>query len=232
MNPMEFNFSKFYQNWKFVHSFTNLIGMILATWLGDTTIWLFTQIVSFSFLLANISKSLAFKPLKIGYANCVTLFRLLIVLCLGFLSAGFHDFVLFAVFLFAICLDGIDGFLARKFNQSSKEGEIFDMEVDSFMVLLLCWIHYSVNGVGWWILIPGSLRYSFEFINLGIKNHGLFEVPKRVRSTVAVIFFLSLLIPFIFDQTISDYFLVGSSFLIFLSFFTPIFILPFSKLKQ
>lgn len=231
MSPMVFSFSKFYHKWKFIHSAVNMMGILLSFLIEEPFFWLSAQIFSFSFLFSSISRSLEFKPIKIGYANCITLLRLIIVLILGFLSRDLTELTLFVAFLFAICLDGVDGYLARKFNHSSSEGEIFDMEVDSFMVLLLCWIHYYVYGFSWWILIPGSLRYSFEFINIFTKNWKLIEVPKKIRASIAVIFFLSLLSPFVLSHSIANYLLIGSSCLIFLSFFTPLFIFLILKTK-
>ena len=232
MSRMEFNFNAFYDKWKYFHCAFNLTGIFAAVAIGDASPWLISQLISFSLVLVSIIKSLSFKPIVIGYANCITLTRLIIILILGFSYNELDNFTLFVWFLFTICLDGVDGFLARKFRHSSNQGEIFDMEVDSFMVLLLCWIHFDINDIGWWILIPGSLRYSFEFLNSWIKKHEITQLPKKVRSSIAVLFFLSLLGPFVLSNSFAHYLLILATCFIFISFFAPILLCLLLKLRK
>jgi len=59
----------------------------------------------------------------------------------------------------ALVLDAVDGRVARRSGTASELGARFDMEVDSFLVLVL-----SVQVaalVGPWVLAIGALRYAF-----------------------------------------------------------------------
>lgn len=160
--------------------------------------------------------------LLLGYANWVTISRLSIVLTLGFAYHYLSDYVLFVGFLIAISLDGIDGYLARKFDQTSKAGEALDMETDAFLVLLISWIHYDSGKVVWWILIPGGLRYYYGLTFFWLKPTVKEFPDKKMRASIAVIFFLALLMPFILNAEVSLVLLAGASVLIVLSFLASI----------
>jgi phosphatidylglycerophosphate synthase len=59
----------------------------------------------------------------------------------------------------ALALDAVDGQVARRTGTSSAVGARFDMEVDAFLILVLC-VH--VTGiVGPWVLAIGAMRYAF-----------------------------------------------------------------------
>jgi hypothetical protein len=72
------------------------------------------------------------------------------------------------------------------------------METDAFMVMVLGLIHYNQLSVGIWILIPSSARYVYELYSQWISSNDI--PPKRVRSTIAVMFYLALLTPFVLDK--------------------------------
>jgi len=59
----------------------------------------------------------------------------------------------------ALALDGVDGYVARRTASESELGARFDMEVDAFLLLVLC--VYDVRYVGWWVLSIGLMRYAF-----------------------------------------------------------------------
>ncbi|WP_442933731.1 CDP-alcohol phosphatidyltransferase family protein [Micromonospora sp. CPCC 205556] len=59
----------------------------------------------------------------------------------------------------ALALDGVDGYTARRTGTSSELGARFDMEVDSFLVLVLC-VHVAPSAGGW-VLAIGGMRYAF-----------------------------------------------------------------------
>ena len=59
----------------------------------------------------------------------------------------------------ALALDGVDGYVARRTASESDLGARFDMEVDAFLLLVLC--VYDVRYVGWWVLAIGLMRYAF-----------------------------------------------------------------------
>lgn len=59
----------------------------------------------------------------------------------------------------ALVLDAVDGQVARRSGTASALGARFDMEVDSFLVLVLS-VHVAVF-VGPWVLAIGAMRYAF-----------------------------------------------------------------------
>jgi phosphatidylglycerophosphate synthase len=59
----------------------------------------------------------------------------------------------------ALLLDGVDGQVARRTGTTSAFGARFDMEADSFLVLVLS--AYVAQTAGWWVLAIGAMRYAF-----------------------------------------------------------------------
>ncbi|MEV0716650.1 CDP-alcohol phosphatidyltransferase family protein [Asanoa sp. NPDC050611] len=59
----------------------------------------------------------------------------------------------------ALLLDGVDGQVARRTGTTSAFGARFDMEADSFLVLVLS--VYVAPAAGWWVLAIGGMRYAF-----------------------------------------------------------------------
>jgi CDP-diacylglycerol--glycerol-3-phosphate 3-phosphatidyltransferase len=87
-------------------------------------------------------------------ANLLTILRMILsVLAIEFLFTGKPDLAITSVFitLFVIILDGLDGYVARSLNESSKFGSVFDILGDR-VVENLYWIAFAVIGwVGVWV---------------------------------------------------------------------------------
>ncbi|WP_277811597.1 CDP-alcohol phosphatidyltransferase family protein [Chromohalobacter canadensis] len=102
----------------------------------------------------------------LGWANRVTLLRaVLIALLAG--SMAFPEFMERHVFemtwvaLLALCLDGIDGWVARHTHSASDFGARFDMELDAFFIMVLCCALIVLDKLGGWVLVVGAMRYTF-----------------------------------------------------------------------
>ncbi len=101
-----------------------------------------------------------------GAANSVTLIRLAL-LCL--LSVGLirsevlatSGLLVFAIAVFALSLDGLDGWLARRLGTATAFGARFDMEVDAALACLLSLVLLVSGRVGPEILLLGVIRYVF-----------------------------------------------------------------------
>ncbi len=65
------------------------------------------------------------------------------------------------VVLTAFALDGVDGWLARKWRMASAFGAQFDMEVDALFGAILSLIALSSGRVGYEVLVLGFARYAF-----------------------------------------------------------------------
>ncbi|WP_432142723.1 CDP-alcohol phosphatidyltransferase family protein [Streptomyces sp. bgisy084] len=99
-----------------------------------------------------------------GMANRVTLARTILV---GGVTALVADSfqrptpvaVLVALATVALVLDAVDGQVARRTGTVTPLGARFDMEVDAFLILVLC--VYLVVPLGPWVLCIGLMRYVF-----------------------------------------------------------------------
>ena len=61
----------------------------------------------------------------------------------------------------ASVLDGLDGWIARRYDEQSSFGARFDMEVDAALILVLAVLAYRWDRAGLWILLAGLMRYVF-----------------------------------------------------------------------
>ncbi|WP_339799719.1 CDP-alcohol phosphatidyltransferase family protein [uncultured Marinobacter sp.] len=102
----------------------------------------------------------------LGPADRVTLARAVLVLFLASLTLQpdllarlIWPFALLCVV--ALLLDGVDGHIARKTGTSSAFGARFDMELDAFFILLLCFAALVLDKAGPWVLLIGLIRYGF-----------------------------------------------------------------------
>lgn len=101
---------------------------------------------------------------RFGLPNQVTLLRAgLVCLAGGALAASDvgRGWSLPALVAFALILDGLDGWLARRLNLVSAFGARFDMEVDTLLLLILALLVWQAEQTGAWVLLIGLLRYAF-----------------------------------------------------------------------
>lgn len=106
---------------------------------------------------------------RFGYANTVTAFRASLVSLTAATVLCFESFhktdmvlwTLVGVVLLALALDGIDGYLARRYRQESELGARFDMEVDAFLIFVLSIAAALLDKAGAWVLLIGLMRYLF-----------------------------------------------------------------------
>jgi len=72
--------------------------------------------------------------------------------------------VLIGLSILLLGLDGIDGWLARRYDLSSTFGAFFDKETDALFLLLLCGLAAFRGPLPPWILGAGLLRYGFVVV--------------------------------------------------------------------
>jgi len=105
----------------------------------------------------------------LGYANLVTAIRAAIVCTVGssiVFSGGQRDassflWIVIALVAVALLLDGLDGYLARRYRQESTLGARFDMEIDALQILVLSVAAFLFAKAGAWVLLIGAMRYGF-----------------------------------------------------------------------
>ena len=130
-------------------------------------------ILSLALMFALVIYALPAHPhRRFGYANLVTAFRASLVsltfatvICFERLAAAdLALWTLVGVVLAALALDGVDGYLARRYGQESSFGARFDMEVDALLILVLSVAATVLDKAGLWVLLIGLMRYGFVAI--------------------------------------------------------------------
>ena len=130
-----------------------LAGLGAAGWVAGGAVALATMLL----LARGLQRSGA--P-SLGPANAVTYGRALIVAGVAALAtAGTRTWAIVVLAAVALALDGVDGAVARRTASASPLGARFDMEVDAFLILVLCVV--LARTVGPWVLVIGLMRYAF-----------------------------------------------------------------------
>lgn len=132
-------------------------GLGVAGWLAGVTY----GAVTCAALIRGLRRSGAG---NLGPADRVTLTRTILVGGVTALTVdSFHRHpavtVLVTLALVALVLDAVDGQVARRTGTVTAFGARFDMEVDSFLVLVLS-VHVAPL-LGGWVLTVGAMRYAF-----------------------------------------------------------------------
>jgi phosphatidylglycerophosphate synthase len=129
---------------------------------------------------------------RFGAANTVTLLRAgIAALFAGLIGRPAlmpaWAWIMAALAIIALLLDGLDGWLARRGGMQSPFGARFDMEVDALFILILAVLVWQFGKAGIWVILSGAMRYGF--VLLGYKLPWLDQPlpPSRRRQTVCVI---------------------------------------------
>jgi phosphatidylglycerophosphate synthase len=122
-----------------------------------------------------------------GPADWITFGRATLVGCAAELIAdGGHPHVwMVGLIAVALLLDGVDGQVARRTGTSSEFGARFDMEVDAFLILLLC--VQVAETFGLWVLAIGLMRYAFVAASWAMPWLTAPLYPSMARKTVAAV---------------------------------------------
>lgn len=134
-----------------------------------------------------------------GLANQVTLLRTGLVCLVGgaLLVEGGSPTVswsLAAVIGLALSLDGVDGWLARRFGLASRFGARFDLEIDALMLLVLSVLVWQTDRAGLWVLAIGGMRYAFVALATAWPAARQPLPPSFRRKAVCVLIGVALLI--------------------------------------
>jgi phosphatidylglycerophosphate synthase len=178
-------------------------------WGAVGTMAALSGLLLFAGLLIGVERGLAgYHPHpRLGTANRITLVRAGIA-CLIAARAVDPDplgaperWLLAAIALAALLLDGADGWAARRQGLASAFGARFDMEVDAFAILVLATIVAKAAAVPYWVLAIGGMRYLYLAVGWLLP---LLQSPlpscgfaDRRRKTVAVIQSIALIMALI-----------------------------------
>jgi len=142
------------ERWTLVNAVLALAAAALSVACADLRPALLVAAASLAFTYLRSSTARA------GAANAVTASRIaLLCLVLGLVPERGRWVAVVAFLVWT--LDGLDGWLARRRGETSKFGAHFDMESDSYAVLLLDLQLVIHHGYGAWVLIAGCLRYVY-----------------------------------------------------------------------
>ena len=75
----------------------------------------------------------------------------------------YTDILIFSLIIISLALDGVDGYLSRYLKQMTSFGELFDQEVDNFMMLTLATSLYLNINISPIIFLIPFCRYVFIF---------------------------------------------------------------------
>lgn len=212
--------------WIITHAFLMLMYSVYIFYTTNLLISLF--FVSLSFIALVYLNRWGFKQFRPygGYANWVSLIRLLFLFGLLINNQLLPKQFLAIGLLGCILMDGLDGYLARRYQQVSEWGGLFDKEIDSFLVWGVSVILYLYWDFPMWILGIGCLHYFYEVL-LFLLNWQDIKTPKNpIGRYVAAILFFSLLAPFVVPIELAWWILGVASIFTFVSF-TISFILKF-----
>lgn len=204
--------------WIRLHAALMLAALIA---LGRAGLWwpvLGVSLVTFSWLLIIHTPALRQLRPYGGYANRVTLARWALLLYAAYSYPQWTDYIVFLLFLTVIISDGIDGYLARRHQQSTDFGGLLDVETDALMSALLAGIHYQEGIAGWWILLAGGMRYGYVWLLylLGWGNHKGTDNPNA--RWIGATFISVLMGPFVVPAWLSVPALMIGSLLVTYSF--------------
>lgn len=174
--------------------------------------------VSFAYFAWLARAQWSTQSFPFGRANTLTLSRYLVITVVAGIYPVEHNILLVLVLLVCLCLDGIDGYVARRYRESSDFGRYLDMEVDAYAICvlsLLLWKYHDLNPV---VVLAGTLRYTYALLlRLTVKNQRL-EPKRYYASTIAVLFYLSLASVFLIDNGVTHAIVYASSILLLVSF--------------
>ena len=103
----------------------------------------------------------------LGAANRLTLGRATLILPLSAIAArpvvlaADIAWYIIGVATVALVLDGVDGWMARRSHKASPFGARFDMELDSFLMLVLSILVWRSGKVEAWAILIGLPRYLY-----------------------------------------------------------------------
>lgn len=198
------------------------IAMILATavsmMLGTLFPAMVVSMVSIAMLiLVGYGEWKLLRPLG-GWANLVTLLRFFVLIVAMLIQSQVGSLVFIVLIILVLIADGLDGYLARRLKQATSFGEILDTEVDAFLALSLslC-IWYDHHGA-FWLIAAGILRYIYMLLYRSRSWHQVAKPLIPETKIFAVIYFVSLLTPWVLQWSIARWIAGGGCVLVAISF--------------
>jgi phosphatidylglycerophosphate synthase len=145
---------------------------------------------------------------RVGVCNGITVLRAALVSSMAAALAApgiivndpMVGWMLLAIAILSLALDGVDGFFARRAGLVSAYGARFDMEVDSVFALLLAVLAFQSGKAGAWVLVLGSFRYIYVAASLflpWLRETAPQRFAGKVVCVVQIGVLIALLAPFV-----------------------------------
>ncbi|GAB4379431.1 MAG: hypothetical protein Kow0042_28810 [Calditrichia bacterium] len=203
--------------WVNFHSATILVATILSLILSSLIPLVVVGIINFLLLIA-ISNGHWTVSSKFGRANTLTALRLVAIISLAFYGASLSNPAIAWIGLIILILDGVDGWLAKRFQETSPFGAYFDKETDAFFMLTLCLLAVTKNLIWDWVIFLGLFRYLFSLFLLVYQTDIKTERRSLLGRSIYVVVMISLLLTFLPYPNIHRPLIIFSSFLLLYSF--------------
>ena len=159
-----------------------------------------------------------FPHTQLGLGNFITLGRFVLVSALFSVVFGLaNPWLIIFISVFALVLDGFDGFFARRAGKVSEFGARLDMEVDSALAAVLALSLWSSGLVGIEILLLAIPRYVFAFaanIFPWMTSPLPYSLARRVISVIQIASLIGLHAPFLPEALIAPVALIVIGLLI------------------
>jgi CDP-diacylglycerol--glycerol-3-phosphate 3-phosphatidyltransferase len=117
--------------------------------------------------------------------NQITLFRIILIpifVIIFYLPLSWSHFGAFAIFWLAAVSDILDGYLARKLNQSSAFGAFIDPVADKLMVVVAL-VMIAQDYHSWWISVAAIIMIAREVFISALRE---FMSSRGKRDIIAV----------------------------------------------
>lgn len=151
------------------------LGLLPLAVTAAATAWMFAlptgylvrSVAVYGLLALLLHRHLPRHLAGLGAANLVTLVRAGIVLAIATsvpqreVASAAGAWWTIGLASVALVLDGVDGRVARRTGTSTAFGARFDMELDSFLMLVLALVVWQSGRLGPWVLLLGLPRYLF-----------------------------------------------------------------------
>ena len=110
--------------------------------------------------------------------NFISLLRILSIPLIAYLVANRHLIISLVVMLISALSDGVDGIIARRFNQVSKLGQILDPVADRLLILCSILALSIASILPWWLLVlVGARDVLMGLLVLALAQHGYGPLP-------------------------------------------------------
>jgi phosphatidylglycerophosphate synthase len=146
--------------WSYLHAVVIILGTGIA--LYSQKLWALGTIGALSFFILILLAYKIWTPRHFfGFANLLTLTRLLMVLWIAVCYSRFSNITIIVLSMLILIGDGVDGLIAKRRKEVSSFGEYFDKETDALYLHILIITAIFKDIIPQWLVYVGLFRYLF-----------------------------------------------------------------------